>query len=106
MKPFVGRPGKLGKAVRKIDPDRDRLDPVDALALEVLDTVADLADAARREGDAKLFMDAVKVLSADLSKMRVRSPGKGANGDDAGGTADELAGLLGSGPEVHDPAES
>ena len=102
MKSFVN-PGKLGKAVRRIS--RDGLDPVDALALEVLDTVADLADAARRDGEPKLFMDAVKVLSADLSKMRV-SPGKGANGDGASGAADELAGLLGSGPEVHDPAES
>lgn len=72
--------------------------------------VADLADAARRVGDPKLFLTASRELRTVMAAMggsgdgcaRTPDGGAAAHGDAA---VDELAELLGSGPEMGDTTQ-
>lgn len=104
------RKGSIGRALAKTL-KAEALDGMDAderaVVVVLAKRTADVADAAFRVNDARLFLSAESRLMQLLRSLdvRVESPGGGDHDDDAGisgAVQRELAELMGSGPTLPD----
>lgn len=100
--------GRIGAAARRFVREHPDLSGVSRIAAEVAVATGDVADAARRAGDARSFLSASKQLTELLGALEAKAAGGEPGGGDGGagpggvGPADELEELLGAGPAVGD----
>jgi hypothetical protein len=100
--------GRLVTATRKwADSLGDGSDlPGSALILvELARDAANLADSARNAGDGRLYLSAAARLEALMVRCERAVSGDGGGGA-AGDGVDDLADVMGAGPEVRDSPES
>jgi len=103
----MARVGRIGQATRRFVRERADLSGVARITAEMAVSVADLADAARLDGKPREALAALKELRELLGELDPKAAGgePGAGDGPAGGEpgpAEQLEGLLGSGPSVGD----
>ena len=100
--------GRIGLAARRFVREHPNLSGVGRITAELAVATGDMADAARRAGDARSFLVAAKQLGELLGALEPKvaggEPGSGDGGAGPGGVgpADQLEELLGAGPAVGD----
>ncbi|PKQ20175.1 MAG: hypothetical protein CVT66_06225 [Actinobacteria bacterium HGW-Actinobacteria-6] len=105
--------GRVGKEARRFVKESGDLVGLARITAEMVISVADVADACRRDGKPRESLAALRELRELLADLRPGGPGgepgPGDGGADPGGVAgdtDELESLLGSGPSVGDRADA